>query len=110
MSELKPGEYLVTRADLQRVVACRGCGASMAWIETAVGRRMPLSVATAREVPCDACAHLRQDGATPRGPCFTCRSTGTLYVVLNHWADCPDRQRFARKPKAGPSTEGPAGA
>jgi len=93
--ELKPGEYLTNRADLERTEPCRGCGAPMTWILTEKGRRMPLSVATARAVPCPACSG---SGAER---CQVCRSAGKLYALLNHWADCPQRSRFSRK--KGPS-------
>jgi hypothetical protein len=98
--DLKPGEYQASRRDLERTVPCSGCGARMAWIETAAGKRMPLSSATARPLPCPDCP-----GQGAR--CRTCFSTGTLYAVLNHWADCPARARFKR-PKAPPSTGEPS--
>lgn len=49
-----------------------GCGAAMVWIETDGGRRMPLSLATARCV----------DG---------------VWKAESHFADCPDAKKHRKK-------------
>lgn len=94
-SGLEPGEFLATRQELARTVPCRGCGAAMVWVQTESGRRMPLSAAKAREIPCLAC------GGRPGIRCTACGSAGHVFAVLNHWADCPASARFkAGKPAA----------
>lgn len=74
------GEYEVESGDLQRAKAqpapCRGCGAPVLWIRTEGGASMPLSLATARTKP----------------------DTPGIFLVLNHWADCPKAANF-KKPK-----------
>lgn len=94
---LEPGEYEANRLDLERTQLCSGCGAPMAWIRTEAGRAMPLSIAKARELPCPDCSAPGPDVPKRRLRCPRCRSTGKVYAVLNHWADCPNRDRFRRK-------------
>jgi len=99
-SDLRPAEYSVppivrgrhpTDLDAQD---CRGCGALMYWLDRrGVGRgRIPLAASTMRRIPCAACLG---DGTR----CEHCRGWGFLIGMVNHFADCPDRQRFKRERK-----------
>lgn len=99
--ELKPGEYLVARSELAEPVPCRACSAPVAWVLTKGGKRAPLSLGTARMVPCPDCGGLLPLGAgQPRPLCPLCTSTGQLYIVLTHFADCPEANQFRKTRKA----------
>jgi hypothetical protein len=52
---------------------CKACGATIVWVETASGKRMPLSTATAAPDP-----------------------SGQLRAI-SHFADCPNAAEFRRK-------------
>lgn len=94
-SVLARGEYLIDRAQLATARPC-SCGAKQVWIATRNGRRMPLSVATTRRVRCPTCSGERK-------PCITCLSSGWLYALTSHWADCTHAARYKRPP-ASPGT------
>lgn len=77
---------------------CRGCGASIVWIQTSAGRSMP----------CDAepVSYREKAGApgkivTPNGMVLSCEldvqpeeATGVGYV--SHFATCPQAGKFRR--------------
>lgn len=68
-TEPRKGERELRRMDLQRAVPCRKCGAALVFIVTDKGSRMPMSVPSARPVPCPACT-------TPKaGECVHCGCT-----------------------------------
>jgi len=107
----------------------------MAWVQTRTGARMPLSLRTARPIPCPdclpdgpakvcaACGCTEEDCAAciartgkpctwaadglcsaclERGPptprrCARCASSGVVYAVLSHFADCPEARRYRRR-------------
>lgn len=67
----RPSEYaLPPTAATSR---CGSCGAAMAWVTTARGRAMPLSLATVEE------------------------RAGVKYA-LPHFVDCPDAKEWSGKP------------
>lgn len=65
-----------------RVAQCRGCNADIVWMDTLLGRHMPMN---ASAVP-------RRSEPHP--------STGRVIVFYaaadSHWATCPAREQFRR--------------
>lgn len=90
----RKGEVELRFQDLERPIPCESCAAPMVFRETEKGRRIPLSVRSARIRACPDCL---EPDETHRTPCSRCGSTGTLYYLLAHFADCPDADRFRKK-------------
>lgn len=95
---------------------CRGCGASIVWVESAAGRRIPCDpepwVLVDTSPRCDAQARVERvvtrDGRVVAGTAvmeFIDDPSGLLGSGLvagrrAHWATCPVAARF-RRPAAG---------
>ena len=67
---LRPGEFPIPEGEAPG--ACRSCGASIVWMVTEAGKRMPLSLATARRA-------------------------GERRVALSHFADCPHGREWKQR-------------
>lgn len=95
-----PARTLAVYADTRGRGTCRGCGAAITWAEVvASGKRMPF---TGDPVPLrteNERANLSDICAGPETPLgFTGgRVIEHLPFEDNHWAACPQRQRFAAK-------------
>lgn len=97
--EPRRGEVELRFQELSNPVPCRSCEAPIVFRETEHRGRLPLSIKSARIRACPDC--LAPDG-THRSPCSRCGSSGQLYYLLAHFADCPDADRFRKKRRKRP--------
>jgi hypothetical protein len=82
---------------------CAGCGCTARDFEACRARTgRPCSIIAAGL--CSTCLELGPP--TPRaGRCPRCGSTGVVYAVLSHFADCPKAGEFRREKRAKESTD-----
>lgn len=82
--------------------ACKGCGAAIAWTETATGKKMPLNPARIRVVPSsqtDAPLKVVLDNGTV----ISARAAsadeveGVVSARTSHFATCPQARAFRER-------------
>lgn len=90
--------------------ACKGCGAPIVWIQTAAGRKMPVSPVTISATRGDGAGRLTlidQMGAVRTRLTFD--PHGDILGWEPHWSSCPDAGRFKREqPELPPDLQGGA--
>jgi hypothetical protein len=91
------GEYPLTvfQYEQGRVTPCGRCSAPMLFTAGVKGA-VPLSKATGRRVPCPLCS-------SSSITCRACAGRRELFLVLSHFLDCPEAERFRRPRRATPS-------
>ena len=86
----------MTEQTTPRTARCRGCHQPIIWALTEKGKRMPLDAE-----PSEAGDYILGPALVPGGDPVAIRDAECQYDDkphhLNHWASCPERDRFRTK-------------